>query len=262
VIAACACASKDPSCVRFGRRLAELHSFDSIGARVRTDAERAELALVFREECRAAALDVEARRCAIAAPSVGQAVRCLPPDLRSGSFFALDEPEEGDEDALAITCPPGATVKETITERSCRTIDGKRHGPTIVVEDGRRVAETHYAADVPDGPIRMWHANGELRLEGAHLGGQMHGTWTQWRDDGTQVGSFVMDRGTGTMLVWDAEGRKLGEIGYRDGLKDGPERTWWPSGGRRSDGTWQANQKRGRWTQWNEDGTVLSEADH
>lgn len=56
-------------------------------------------------------------------------------------------------------------------------VDGKKHGDfTYWRPDGTKCNECHLVMDVPHGPFKRFHENGEVSQEGAFEEGQLHGT--------------------------------------------------------------------------------------
>jgi antitoxin component YwqK of YwqJK toxin-antitoxin module len=61
------------------------------------------------------------------------------------------------------------------------------------------------------------YANGNVKLKGAHLDGEMHGAWEFYRTDGSMMRSGTFDRGrqTGTWRTYDRAGRVVRETIFR-----------------------------------------------
>jgi antitoxin component YwqK of YwqJK toxin-antitoxin module len=61
------------------------------------------------------------------------------------------------------------------------------------------------------------YANGNVKLKGAHLDGEMHGAWEFYRTDGSMMRSGTFDRGrqTGTWRTYDRAGRVVRETVFR-----------------------------------------------
>ena len=59
-------------------------------------------------------------------------------------------------------------------------------------------------------------ANGNVKMEGAHLDGEMHGPWRWFRTDGTvmRTGGFVRGRQVGPWRTFDRDGRLVKETDY------------------------------------------------
>ena len=76
------------------------------------------------------------------------------------------------------------------------------------------------------GVSRAWHYNGQLAEETRHRNGKLHGTSRQWNTKGKLLGSFTMNRGTGTMCHWFDDGRLCSETDLLDGKFHGRMRTW------------------------------------
>jgi len=60
------------------------------------------------------------------------------------------------------------------------------------------------------------YANGNVKLSGAHLDGEMHGEWSFYRTDGSIMRSGAFDRGrqVGTWRTFDRSGRVVKETAF------------------------------------------------
>ena len=58
--------------------------------------------------------------------------------------------------------------------------------------------------------------NGRRKFEGAHLDGEMHGTWTWWRTDGSLMRTGAFDRGRqiGVWRTYDRAGVVVKETSF------------------------------------------------
>lgn len=64
------------------------------------------------------------------------------------------------------------------------------------------------------------YGNGNVKLSGAHLDGEMHGPWKFYRTDGTIMRSGSLDRGVqvGVWRTYDRAGRVVKETDFpKDG---------------------------------------------
>ena len=76
------------------------------------------------------------------------------------------------------------------------------------------------------GVSRAWHYNGQLAQETRYRNGKLHGTSCQWDPRGKLLGSFTMNRGTGTMRHWFDDGRLCSDTDLLNGKFHGRMRTW------------------------------------
>ena len=76
------------------------------------------------------------------------------------------------------------------------------------------------------GLFRTWHENGQLQEESTYYQGKEHGETKQYDENGVQIGSYIMDYGTGVDLWFYTAGVLSEERELRDGLRHGYER-WW-----------------------------------
>ena len=62
------------------------------------------------------------------------------------------------------------------------------------------------------------YADGTLKLEGAHLDGEMHGPWAFYRTDGSLMRTGAFDRGRqiGTWRTFDRAGTVVKETMFGD----------------------------------------------
>ena len=101
---------------------------------------------------------------------------------------------------------------------------------SVIVERGRRgirggaIARWDTRSMTPS-PAPIPHVerygNGNVKLRGAHLDGEMHGAWEFYRTDGSMMRSGAFDRGrqVGRWRTYDRAGRVVKETDF-----DGPSR--------------------------------------
>jgi antitoxin component YwqK of YwqJK toxin-antitoxin module len=67
-------------------------------------------------------------------------------------------------------------------------------------------------------PHEERYDNGQVKLEGAHLGGEMHGEWRFYRRDGSvmRTGSFDRGRQVGLWRTYDRSGIVVKETDFGD----------------------------------------------
>lgn len=65
-------------------------------------------------------------------------------------------------------------------------------------------------------PSTVFYANGTMKMEGAHLDGEMHGPWRWFRTDGTLMRTGAFDRGrqVGPWRTFDRAGRLVKETDF------------------------------------------------
>ena len=61
------------------------------------------------------------------------------------------------------------------------------------------------------------YENGNVKLMGAHLDGEMHGPWEFFRKDGSMMRSGELDRGrqVGTWRTYDRQGKVIKETEFK-----------------------------------------------
>ena len=89
------------------------------------------------------------------------------------------------------------------------------------------------------GPSRKWHMNGKVQLETAFKDGKEHGVRTEYAREG--------------------DGKKVRATTFKNGLKDGTEIEWYPSGAKKSETQWAAGKKQGAATEFYAGGQKSSE---
>jgi antitoxin component YwqK of YwqJK toxin-antitoxin module len=113
----------------------------------------------------------------------------------------------------------------------------------------------------PHGPMVEWHENGQAAWVATYVNGLEHGTAWQWAADGTLVGEYHLDHGTGLDLWWTegSEGRwALSEARYvQRGARHGFE--WLLNDDQASvfsEGHYWAGQPHGILREWNAAGRL------
>jgi hypothetical protein len=139
--------------------------------------------------------------------AVAQAQSLGPSDCPAGTKLheALWE-----DDASPL--PPGvgwnkrtaATRISAIDEQSCvKRGSGKRHGP-----------------------FQRYDEAGNLVLTGAYKNDLAHGTWSVFHTDGTRLGQYRMNRGTGIVMEYFEDKTPRSSTAYRRGRKHGAYKEW------------------------------------
>lgn len=80
------------------------------------------------------------------------------------------------------------------------------------------------------GRRRTWHRNGKLASEEFYHDGLLHGICRQWSESGSLLGSFRMERGTGTQKSWHDNRRLNLEFSTVNGGFYGRSRLWLQDG--------------------------------
>lgn len=68
---------------------------------------------------------------------------------------------------------------------------------------------------------REWHKNGKLKSESPYEKGVMHGRFKVWDEQGNLVGNYTINQGTGTRLIYQADGKIAEMQTYINNKKDG-----------------------------------------
>lgn len=116
-----------------------------------------------------------------------------------------------------------------------------------------------------EGPVVSWSCHrcrDGAQLHGHYRGGERHGLWTLWREDGTKIDEGVWQDGkrTGRFEGWHAGGKPSFRKQYgADGKLDGPAWYRYASGKRQREGTYKLGVRIGLWREWHESGQLESE---
>jgi len=78
----------------------------------------------------------------------------------------------------------------------------------------------------PDGVCREYFESGKLKSEQSRVNGFFHGRFRQWKEDGTLLGEFYCDHGTGCIREWYDTGQIKWEKAYVEGRSHGPEKLY------------------------------------
>lgn len=86
-----------------------------------------------------------------------------------------------------------------------------------------KAKEENYMNGVLQGPYKVWHPNGQLKIEGFYNNGKFDGKW-QYRDEnGIKIGEGDFTNGSGKQVAWYINGKKMRETSYKDNMRDGEE---------------------------------------
>lgn len=80
------------------------------------------------------------------------------------------------------------------------------------------------------GIFREYHESGSLALENPMVNRMRHGTCRQWNEEGTLLGSYEMNMGTGFSKRWHSNGRLKFEAHLINEIFNGRVRLWLESG--------------------------------
>lgn len=160
-------------------------------------------------------------------------------------------------------------------------VDGKKHGDfTFWRPDGTKCNECHMVMDLPHGPFKRFHENGEISQDGTFEKGQIHGTrrWFStdsettentrpagvsqevWRSEmdyvrGRVVGVRHFNRAGERVLPTTGEPYPLRPQGVDEGAEYVEPKDEWNLG----DADGETQQKLGRWRRWTRDGRLKEE---
>ena len=171
--------------------------------------------------------------------------------------------------------------------------EDKRHGPaTIYFFDGSIQMQVNFKNNLPHGPYKEYRQK-EVYEEGAYLDGSKHGAFTRYwqstdklnpdvykqagqyekglmhgkyeiykNDKLHMTGEFMHDRKDGKETVYYDNGQVKRETIYKQGLVEGIEKFYYPSGKPEAQKSFVKDKPAGKWTEWYEDGKLRAEAEY
>jgi antitoxin component YwqK of YwqJK toxin-antitoxin module len=133
--------------------------------------------------------------------------------------------------AIALIPEDAVEVINDVWETGARMrasyfVDGQEIGWRYFDVSGVLLMEYEMQNGKRNGRHRDWHDNGQLCEEGSYVDDKEHGETKQYDENGRQIGSYVMDHGTGIDLWFYSPGVLSEEREYHDGKRHGFER-WW-----------------------------------
>jgi hypothetical protein len=119
----------------------------------------------------------------------------------------------------------------------------------LVTPDGKRVRQ---------GPMKAWHLNGELSIEGGYdAGGKLTGRWRYFDEQGLLLreGEYVEGLREGDWADYWPGTKQMRSQGFiHVGQLEGPWKYWHENGQPMSEGTYVNNKREGPWLYWKPDG--------
>jgi len=167
------------------------------------------------------------------------------------------------EDEAAPSEPDLQT--ETIRERY----------PNRRVKVERQVTQDASGNYVNHGPWTMWDENGTMVAKGQYRLGQREGTWTRWHTAADSklfgqspyslflspyisVATFKDGNLDGKWTIYDAKQRKISEVEYANGERDGLAVWYYPNGKKMRENTYKGDAIDGELLQWNGEGQPVT----
>jgi len=109
--------------------------------------------------------------------------------------------------------------------------DNLLHGVTQYFDmNGKKQREANYHLDTLHGDSYEYYTSGQIKIQGAYYKGLYDGKWLYFEDDGTTVGMGEYKRGTGKQKAWYRNSVLKREVSYLDNEKHGKE-TWYNADG-------------------------------
>jgi antitoxin component YwqK of YwqJK toxin-antitoxin module len=163
-------------------------------------------------------------------------------------------------------------------------VAGKREGVERLWWDAAHVrAYTNWKDDLPHGEWTQWHFDGSPSEHGLYHEGRRQGKWVYRTPIGEllRVENYLEGRLHGRLEEYDEQGALVREGQYQNGVAEGVQvefhpggtarksaihyaggrpngsaQAWRPDGTRESEGELRDGLREGRWTYWNNDGSV------
>jgi hypothetical protein len=137
--------------------------------------------------------------------------------------------------ALALGCEPQQGSRDKL--RAALGVKTKASPqPTDAPADGSSQEEIEVFEGVVELFGRRLRARREMRL--------------------TEDGDYIKH---GLAVAWYESGQKAGEMWFRDGAPEGPQRVWHENGRKKAVGEWKAGVAVGRWSEWHDNGVLASD---
>ena len=138
----------------------------------------------------------------------------------------------------------------------------------------KHVAQDEEGNYYPDGAWRLFNPQGEVLAEGQFHQGRMEGQWQRWHAAKSSplfqsapfnqfsppfqsTATFSKGRLDGVWIIADREGRKIVEIPYREGKRDGTANWYYPSGERMRVANFKEGQLDGPLIEWNQQKKIV-----
>ncbi|MEC8929584.1 MAG: hypothetical protein VX705_10270 [Verrucomicrobiota bacterium] len=160
--------------------------------------------------------------------------------------------------------------------------EGLKHGrETFWYENGKKWHEVKFMNGREDGVAIWWHDNGQKQRLAVFDKGVRQGRETQWYKEGQKMAAVLwkddrlmgatcylpdgtrasgITNGTGVFLTHYIDGRKQSEDHYRDGVRNGPAKTWHDGGILHRSTLFENGLRHGAGTEWHSNGKVAWKA--
>ena len=151
---------------------------------------------------------------------------------------------------VEITYYPNGQIKEKYQLRK-----GKHNGECIFYyEDGTLEAKGYFRNGKMDGEWIYYYPDGKtMTLQTIRNGNTIR--FDSW----DQIGQKVIDKGTGTLIIYYPNGSIKSTTSYKKGHLDGTIQSWYPNGLLESEQFFDEGKPKGTWHMWNEEGIVIYE---
>lgn len=130
----------------------------------------------------------------------------------------------------------------------------------IYATNGKVMEENTYDAE---GEVKTYTEYNEdgLALKKYEYKGKLLITYQVFSNKGHKYPNEITE-GNGVWENYTDNGRKLGEVNYKDGLKHGKATRWWSNAILRTEGMYENGEKTGQWEYYSKEGIKLSRAEY
>jgi antitoxin component YwqK of YwqJK toxin-antitoxin module len=143
-----------------------------------------------------------------------------------------------------------------------RYIDGRRHAiETKFYPGGKKQSEGWmlYPRTYDDATYDWWTGTAQTVPVPKDRKAQLHGHWTRWHANG-QIkfdGAYEYDAPVGTITWWHSNGQTRLRGAYTSGSQDGTFTWWYPTGQKQVEGMYSIGVPTGKWMRWTAEGKVV-----
>ena len=143
-------------------------------------------------------------------------------------------------------------------------LDGLAKHSIFSNEDLNEEGEENFKDGKPDGLVKSWHSNGQLKFEFNFKVGKPDGLGKLWYDNGQLDAEFNYKDGKldGLGKQWHSNGQLELEVNYKDGKEDGLGKRWIENGQLRSEQNYKDGELDGLRKSWHNNGQLELEVNY
>ena len=141
--------------------------------------------------------------------------------------------------------------------------NGKRVGEwSYSHPNGKPAKKPTYVDGLPDGTWQVFDDDGRALRQESYVKGERSGKWLFYAPDGkklTQEEEYAHGKMNGKFTAWDAEGNRVVEASFEDGMLHGARERWHSNGERAAREYYVKGKRHGTFVSWSPNGTVISQ---